>query len=77
MTGTDHYIPALETVQLWLWLWTSRLANFGTYAGFRRSGRARNLGGPHALAERLGAHIDPDAARPEPDDLVYRHARAA
>lgn len=28
-----------------------------------------------ALAERLGATIDPKAARPQPDDLVYRHAR--
>jgi len=25
------------------------------------------------LAERLGARIDPDAARPGPEDLVYRH----
>ncbi len=33
-----------------------------------------------ALAERLGARPDPDAARPDPTDLVYRHpapARAA
>lgn len=27
-----------------------------------------------ALAERLGARPDPDAARPEPIDLVYRHS---
>lgn len=25
------------------------------------------------LAERLGAMLDPDAARPDPGDLVYRH----
>jgi RimJ/RimL family protein N-acetyltransferase len=25
------------------------------------------------LAERLGATLDPDAPRPDPDDLVYRH----
>lgn len=25
------------------------------------------------LAERLGAAIDPDTARPDPTDLVYRH----
>lgn len=25
------------------------------------------------VAERLGARLDPDAARPEPDDVVYRH----
>ena len=25
------------------------------------------------LAERLGAKLDPDARRPNPDDLVYRH----
>ncbi|MCI4661126.1 MAG: GNAT family N-acetyltransferase [Neomegalonema sp.] len=27
-----------------------------------------------ALAERLGARLDKEAARPEPDDLVFRHA---
>ncbi|MEO1550906.1 MAG: GNAT family N-acetyltransferase [Pseudomonadota bacterium] len=26
-----------------------------------------------AVAERLGAHPDPKAARPDPEDLVYRH----
>ena len=25
------------------------------------------------LAERLGAVVDPDAAKPDPTDLVYRH----
>ena len=29
-----------------------------------------------ALAERLGAVRDPAAARPDPDDLVYRHTPA-
>ncbi|MEL7138916.1 MAG: GNAT family protein [Pseudomonadota bacterium] len=29
------------------------------------------------VAERLGAAVDTDANRPEPDDLVFRHARAA
>ncbi|MBM7066244.1 GNAT family N-acetyltransferase [Actibacterium sp. 188UL27-1] len=28
-----------------------------------------------ALAERLGATIDPDASRPDPGDVVYRHRR--
>ena len=27
------------------------------------------------LAQRLGAELDPDAPRPDPDDLVYRHRR--
>lgn len=26
------------------------------------------------VAERLGAYPDPDAARPDPEDVVYRHA---
>lgn len=30
-----------------------------------------------ALAERLGARPDPQADRPDPDDLVYRHSPAA
>ncbi|MEM9349639.1 MAG: GNAT family N-acetyltransferase [Pseudomonadota bacterium] len=30
-----------------------------------------------AVATRLGAVRDDEAARPEPDDLVYRHRRAA
>jgi RimJ/RimL family protein N-acetyltransferase len=29
------------------------------------------------LAERLGARPDPGAARPDPEDVVYRHARPA
>lgn len=29
------------------------------------------------LAERLGAVLDPEAARPDPTDLVYRHFGAA
>ena len=29
------------------------------------------------LAERLGAQPDPQAARPDPEDLVYRHYRLA
>jgi RimJ/RimL family protein N-acetyltransferase len=28
-----------------------------------------------AVAERLGAVLDPDAARQDPEDLVYRHSR--
>ncbi|MEQ9430208.1 GNAT family N-acetyltransferase [Thalassospira sp.] len=32
----------------------------------------RNMRSIH-LAERLGASLDPDAARTDPDDLVYRH----
>ena len=36
-------------------------------------GNARSI----AVAERLGATLDPEAARPEPDLLVYRHARPA
>lgn len=30
-----------------------------------------------ALAERLGATLDPDAPRPDPEDVVYRHRRPA
>ena len=30
-----------------------------------------------ALAERLGAVLDKDADKPDPDDLVYRHNRRA
>lgn len=30
-----------------------------------------------AVAERLGARLDPDAARQDPEDLVYRHSAQA
>jgi len=37
------------------------------------SANARSI----ALAERLGAALDPNAERPDPEDFVYRHRRAA
>jgi RimJ/RimL family protein N-acetyltransferase len=46
-----------------------RVLGWATAVSYVDPGNARSI----RLAERLGARLDPDAARPDPADLVFRH----
>lgn len=49
--------------------WAYGARGLTTLVSYIDPGNARSI----RLAERLGARLDPDAARPDPGDLVYRH----
>jgi len=49
--------------------WARETRNFETLVSYIDPANLRSI----RLAERLGATLDPQAARPDPGDLVYRH----
>ncbi|PWR03844.1 GNAT family N-acetyltransferase [Meridianimarinicoccus roseus] len=51
--------------------WTRDVRRLDTLVSYVDPDNARSV----RLAERLGAVQDPDAPRPDPDDLVFRHFR--
>lgn len=52
--------------------WGFREAGLATFVSCIDPANARSI----RVAERLGAVLDPDAPRVEPDDLIYRHQNA-
>lgn len=51
--------------------WAFTAGGLDTLVSYVDPANARSI----AVAERLGAVRDPDAPRPDPEDLVYRHPR--
>jgi RimJ/RimL family protein N-acetyltransferase len=49
--------------------WARETRKFETLVSYIDPANLRSI----RLAERLGAMLDPHAARPDPGDLVYRH----
>ncbi|CAN5648626.1 GNAT family N-acetyltransferase [soil metagenome] len=49
--------------------WAFASLGLAALVSYIDAGNARSV----RLAERLGAHPDPGAGRPDPEDLVYRH----
>ncbi|WP_420402705.1 GNAT family N-acetyltransferase [Nisaea sp.] len=50
--------------------WAFQVRRLSTLVSYIDPGNMRS----RRLAERLGAELDPDAVKQDPDDLVYRHA---
>lgn len=49
--------------------WAARERGLRALVSYIDAGNLRSI----RLAERLGARLDPNAPRPDPEDLVYRH----
>ena len=63
--GRGYAFEAATAARAWFYAHTA----CRTLVSYISPGNVRSI----RLAERLGARPDPDAARPEPGDLVYRH----
>lgn len=67
--GQGYAVEGAAALRDWA-LGTARLRSLVSYTA---PGNRRSI----QVAERLGALCDPDARRPDPDDLVFRHSLVA
>lgn len=65
--GAGYALEAATTFKAWAF----EALNLQSLVSYVSPSNVRS----RALAERLGATLDVDAPRPDPDDLVYRHNR--
>lgn len=65
--GRGHAFEAASALRAW----AKEVRRLPTLVSYIDPGNVRSK----ALAERLGATPDPQAQRPDPTDLVYRHFR--